>query len=897
MIFGMYKKRLTAIALSLVMTAGTAAAAVFADSTAAAEDAETEAAAVREATAKEQTAEKLLSMLDIIRGNDKFSPETEITRGYFTALVSRALMTTGDGTEIRTMFRDVAEDYKWADEIAGMYRAGYVSGDNDRKFSPEDKITVYEAATIAVSGLGYRQQAMLKGGWPTGYITEAKRLKITSGKSGEETLTCSEAALMVLNMLEADAAIPTGVDDMGGTVYSVSKDLLSRRYDVYTIEGIVTENGITGLYSDAAEENAISVDGLRIKNTKNEDLSELLGLSVKLYCRESNGDYEYMLLKDSSRSTVQSLNGWDNGVRYDRSGNSVSYDDGSGKDKTVRLSGDFKFIYNGKAEDNYLKYTADLSESTVRIIENSGDSMYDVLIVETYNTLVADAAGSTSTSVVSKYTGFPILKPEDYHRADFTDMQGSTLTVPDIARGDVISWYASADMSYAKIVKSSLTVTGKVSGTVSDEYVIEGKRYKAAPTVTKGAVPVKIGDKGTFSLDIFGRIAEFSKDFDSSEGFGLLIAHKKKSELDGTVQAKILNEVHELRTYTLADRVRINGKSVKKNDLDAAMTTAEAANDEGGTKKEDVIKFKTNDNGDITSIDFALDTIPAKENAVDGTLYKYKKKANRPYKEGTGNMNDDFIIDKSKTVVLGIDTNFEYGSDDRYFVMSGSQFGNDAWITAEAYTTKKEPDKAEAIVYYGVPASNEMKFFAINTIGETLNSDNETVYTASGFTQSGSRDAIIDSELVEKLGLTDGDIIGGSSKVDAKGTLYDAELLYDYSEKKMLKNLVGDGYFFHNRAFMLYPYSYSGNVIKWFMATSRDGAAEQYAKEGITEDELRNTLVPSGAIYVADGSRGDIYKKGSMADIVSYVQNPGEFSDIIVNSKWGNTQFIVVINR
>ena len=135
MIFGMYKKRLTAIALSLVMTAGTAAAAVFADSTAAAEDAETEAAAVREATAEEKTAEKLLSMLDIIRGSDKFSPETEITRGYFTALVSRALMTTGDGTEIRTMLRDVAEDYKWADEIAGMYRAGYVSGDNSRQRS------------------------------------------------------------------------------------------------------------------------------------------------------------------------------------------------------------------------------------------------------------------------------------------------------------------------------------------------------------------------------------------------------------------------------------------------------------------------------------------------------------------------------------------------------------------------------------------------------------------------------------------------------------------------------------------------------------------------------------------------------------------------------------------
>ncbi|MGN0181602.1 MAG: S-layer homology domain-containing protein [Candidatus Ornithomonoglobus sp.] len=890
MIVKMCKKRLTAAILSLCMTISMMTGYVFAE--------EIPMLEINEDT---KTAIQLLEALDIIKDGDSFSDEEEITRGYFAALVSRALMINGGGADTRTMFRDVTADYEWANEIAGMYQLGYIAGGDDRKFRPEDKITLCEAATIAVTCLGYRQQAIAKGGWPNGYISEAGRLKLLSGNADKESMTHAEAALMIKNMLEAEAVVSSGVISNGAPVYKKEKNLLSILHSVYTVEGIVTENGLTGLYSAAAAENSIKVGDIRIQNTNGEDMTDMLGMYVKLYCREKDGEYEYMVSQYTSRNTVYTMNGWKDEVRYDRTNNAIRYDD-LNKTKTIKMSRDFKFIYNGKLESDYLKYTADLSESTVKVIENNSDSLFDVLIMETYSTMVADTVGANSTKIASKYQGYDALNPDDYSRVDFTDTQGSRLAVSDISRGDVISWYASTDKSYARIIKSSRSVNGEITGiaTSDNEYTIDGKSYKAAPTVKNGAVILEIGKKGTFGLDIFGRLAEFSKDIDSSEGFGMLIKYTQSDDFSGTVYAKLMNEYHELRTYTLAEKVKINGKSCKRNENGGQYSAivAEAKKNDIEETKEDIVRFKIDSDGNIDSIDFAPAEIPQRDAVTDGMLYMYKKKATRPYKEDTGNMNDDFIVDRTSTVVFGIDTNFAYGDEDRYFVTSAASFGNDEFITAEAYTTKKEPDIAEAIVYYGVLSGNAMNFLAISTIREEVNDENEIVYIVNGFTPNGEIEATLDAELVEKYSIGEGDIVGGNSKLDAKGVLYDAQLLYDYSEKEMKTNLVGDGYFFHERAFMIYPYSYSGNVIKWFMAENREQAEAQFMNTGITEDALRNTMVPSGAIYVADGTRrGGIYKKGNMADIVSYLQDSENYSDVIVRSRWGNTQLIVVINK
>ena len=890
MIITAYKKRLISFVMLLVFALGMAAFPALAEDNTEAEMSE-----------DIKISEQLLEALDIIKDSDSVNTDEDITRGYFTAMVSRTLKLVGSGAEARTVFRDVTEDCKWSDEIMAMYNMGYISGGSDRKFRPEDKITVCEAVTMAVNALGYKKQAAAQGDWPSGYLAEAARLKLLTVNAEKQTVSYSEGIELMMNMLEADTLVVSDVLYDGKVEYTAEENLLSVLHKVYVLEGIVTENGLTGLYSPEANKKMIRIGDIAVQNTQEEDLYDLLGMNVKAYCRENDDkEYEYLLLKSMSKNTVYDINGTETDVMYERAGNAIKFEDDA-KTKTLKLDKNFKFIYNGKLEGNYLKYLNDLSESTVRVIENSGDSYYDVLIVNTYKTLVASKGGSFSDKIISKYIGFDSIDTEKYLTLEFTDTQGSVLEPSDVSDGDVISYYASADNSYARIIKSSRSVSGKITAiSESDgEYTIDGIFYKAAPTVKSGAVALFMGREGTFVLDIFGRIAEFSKDADGSERFGLLISYTDSNDYSGTCYLKMLDEYGEIHSYTLAQRVKINKKTYKRDEDSrqyAAIDSMAALND-FDDKKEDVIRFKTNADNEIESIDFAPGSIPKKKDVEDGMLYMYKKKAARMYKLDTRNLNDDFMID-SATIIFGIDTNFQYGSRDRYFITTAGAFANDEVITSEAYTTKAEPEKAEIIVYYGVPKANALYFFVINSISKSLDDDDEVVYKANGFTPSGERDLVIDAELADSLSLSAGDIIGGSSKTNSTGIVNDTELVYDYSQKKMLINGI-NSVFYAERAFMIYPYSYKGNIIKWFSANDRSEAEAKYINAstvGVTEDELKNTLVP--AVYVADGNKkNNVYRRGDMSDIISYTQDSKDYSDIIVRSRWGNTQFVIVINK
>lgn len=890
MIFNQYMKKLISFVMSLVIVSSMSVALVSAEENSEAEMSE-----------QIKTAEQLFEMLDIIRDGDSINTEDDITRGYFAAMLSRTLKLTGDGAEARTVFRDVTEDYEWSDEIMALYNMGYVSGGSDRKFRPNDKITVVEAVTMAVNSLGYKKQAEAQGSWPSGYLSEATRLKLLTVNAQKETMTYNECIEFMMNMLETDTLVVSDVLYDGTVEYTAKENLLSVLYKVYLFEGIVTENGLTGLYQAEAKKDMICIGNVSIYNTQEEDLYDLLGLNVKAYCMENDDkEYEYLLLKSTSKNTVHDINGTETDVTYVRKQNAIEFEDDV-KTRTIKLDRNFKFIYNGKLEGNYLKYLDDLSESTVRVIENSGDSYYDVLIVNTYKTIVASKGGSYAEKIVSKYIGFDSIDTERYLTVEFTDTQGSVLEPSDVEDGDVISWYASVDSSYARIIKSSKSVSGKISAISQSDgyYTIDGNFYKAAPTVTSGAVTLFTGREGTFVLDIFGRIADFSKDIDGSERFGLLISYTDSDDYSGTCYLKLIDEYGEIRTYTLAERVKINSKTYKRADDSRQYNAIEekAVQNDYGDKKEDVIRFKINEDNEITKIDFAPGSVPKKKDVKDDMLYMYKSKGARMYKSDTANLQDDFLID-SATIVFGIDTNFQYGNQDRYFITTAGAFANDEVITSEAYTTKAQPEKAEIMVFYGTPKSNSINFFAINSISKTLDDDDEVVYKASGFTPSGNRELMIEAAIADQLVLTAGDIIGGSSSANSKGVIYKTELIYDYSQKKMLKNGIND-LFYAERAFMIYPYSYSGNVIKWISANDRITANTNYMNAttaGISEDDFKNTLVP--AVYVAEANKkNNVYRAGDMSDIVSYTQDSNAYTDVIVRSKWGNTQFIIVINK
>ncbi len=884
MIFNTYIKKLAAVALSLTVVVSAAILPVYA---------EEQTGYVMSETTK--TTQQLLKMLDVIKSNDSVKAEEDVTRGYFAAMLGRVMKLPNDGTEVRTMFRDVTEDYKWAGEIAGMYKMGYISGGEDRKFRPDDKITLQEAVTMGVNCLGFSESARIHGGFPMGYLYEASRLKLYSGSSNRETITYDDALEIIMNILESEMLVPNGVVTGGQIEYKTEENLLSSVHNVYTVEGIVAENGLTGLYKNSAKRNSILIGDMYVQNPSGYDLKNLLGMRITAYCKDNDGEYEYMMLKESSKNDVYEFNGWDNEPKYDRAKNSITYYYGN-KEKTLKLSNDFKFIYNGMLEDNYLNYVSDLSESVIRAIDNDQNGYYDVLVVETYNTFIAGDANDFSGRIVSKYNGFDAIETGEYTTVEFTDAQGKEVTTSSVSSGDVLSYYTSVDGTYLKIVKSSSVVTGEITAMSQqdNEYTIAETTYKAAPTVTKGAVTLKLKKKGTFGIDMFGRIAEFTEDFDESCGYGLMIKYSEDTDSgDGTCYVKIMNQLEEFQTYTVAEKVKINDKvySRAKHEQYAIINSLASQNDANGTRKEDLIIFATDENGNVSEMKFAPATTPQKSEITDGKFYMYKERKIRMYKLDTGNMGDDFYINKSSTLVFGIDENMSYGDENRYFTMSAGSFDNDQNVSAEAYTTKEEPETAEALLYFGSKNSGGTVFYPISALSKAINDDDKIIYIAKGV----SSEVKLTAELVEKYSITAGDIIGDTeTKTNSDGEIYETDLLYDYSERKM--NPPRGNNFWNDRAYILYPYSYSGNVIKWYKTTDKEKADEFYRNGNISENDLCCTLAPS--IIVAEkGTSGDVYRTGSMSDITSYVQNPDEYSDVIVRSKWGIITDVVVIQR
>ncbi|HWQ75072.1 MAG TPA: S-layer homology domain-containing protein [Syntrophomonas sp.] len=132
-------------------------------------------------TSDEAAAVYRLNGLGIIDGypDGTFGPEKTITRAEFAkiACVTAGLKSVASGMSgTASSFSDVAADH-WANGWINVVAAqGFVKGDPNGTFRPEDQITQAEVVTVLLRLLGYNDN--LPGNWPSDYIAKAANLGI-----------------------------------------------------------------------------------------------------------------------------------------------------------------------------------------------------------------------------------------------------------------------------------------------------------------------------------------------------------------------------------------------------------------------------------------------------------------------------------------------------------------------------------------------------------------------------------------------------------------------------------------------------------------------------------------------------------------------------------------------
>lgn len=146
-----------------------------------------------------------LSKFNIINGyaDGTFKPDNNITRAEF----SKIICTTGiydKVTESTNKFNDVSDTHWAVDYIYTAKNIGIINGTSDTTFEPEANITYEQAIKMVVAALGYNDEAIAKGGYPSGYIMVANELGILNGLQFINTnyATRGDIAQIVRNALD-----------------------------------------------------------------------------------------------------------------------------------------------------------------------------------------------------------------------------------------------------------------------------------------------------------------------------------------------------------------------------------------------------------------------------------------------------------------------------------------------------------------------------------------------------------------------------------------------------------------------------------------------------------------------------------------------------------------------
>ena len=110
-----------------------------------------------------------------------FRPNQSVTRAELASLAVRCCGVS-TGKQTNTYFPDVPKEHWASGDIKLAELKKIMVGDENGEFHPEKAVTIEETIKVLVCLLGYEYFALIKGGYPDGYIEQAKELGLLDGK-------------------------------------------------------------------------------------------------------------------------------------------------------------------------------------------------------------------------------------------------------------------------------------------------------------------------------------------------------------------------------------------------------------------------------------------------------------------------------------------------------------------------------------------------------------------------------------------------------------------------------------------------------------------------------------------------------------------------------------------
>lgn len=720
-----------------------------------------------------------------------------VTRAEFSAIVVRMIGLSDAAFDFSgNEFYDVSPHHAYASSVELVTKLGLMSGVGDGLFNPEGSLTVTQALKVVTSVLGYSVSAEKKGGWPSGYLSVGSQLGLLRGVTSANEISKGDLALLIANAL--DVHLLKEVVSGGETVYEIDRDTTLRQSltdgtgdaTLYKREGIVLATAYSYLISEVPDLNndEVVIDGVTYK-TGQSNAADFLGQEVVFYAKERSGQKpEIVSVRKSARTEITRIDG-DDFLYFDAS--RAVYTDDAGKEKNIQVSG-FRFLLNGVPITKNEALAITNINGRVDVIVNSGADLSCVMIWNYTNHPVS----VSQKGLVYFKDGFT-LNGKKFLNIDLdeTDVkfvvlsnEGVIVSPDDIQADDILSIYADQKGSRYTIYVSNQKITGTITMLDEDSVSIDDTAY---PKHKETKLYASVGDAVVLQLDYLGRAAYAEKE-ETKEKYGYIVGVEKQNALGGTrakiVQAKqvsfsteeqdnstddmeskvdvpvLVCENASIGVYEFSANVKINGIRYKNSDLQNVL------------KQLDVIRFVTNDKGQIGSIEtpeFAggSTTMRSKYSVYDKVF-------------GGSTLFDGFAIDE-KTKLISIPVSADPSDADYMVKTVVNVSGNGAGYLVQGYDYDADTKKCGLVVIHKHMSADEVASARFGANDPCVVVKTATVYDEASESEK------LKLILLEKSGLKEYVISELKSENAVLGTLKTGDLIaYVDDSNDMISNAV-----------------------------------------------------------------------------------------------------------
>ncbi len=850
------------------------------------------------------------------------------------------------------IFQDVDVSLPQYKAIEYVYNRKYMNGMTATHFGPNYDITAGAAVKVFVTMLGHSYNADVKGGYPNGYMAIADDISLTRGMSLEsgDFITYGDCTQLLFNALNIEVFKLKVTSASTVSYESTERTFMDLVLGLEKYTAYVEDNGITDYYgpSKVGRDEAI-IGGVTVEIGKCEDVRDLIGREVDAYIR-TNEYGQHILIHVAETEDDSVRFDADDFITFSNSGSTNSIKFYNEKDTAVSkmVNPKARVIYNNVAIKDYNKSIFDFDFGDITLISMDSDKAYDLIIVNDYfvgSVKKVDSAEQT-IYVETLYKDMDAEKTFDLsgEKEEFitiTDNFGIPMNFADIAAGDGLNILKSKDGKIIEVVVTKPTLEAQPvikyeNNQDGMEITLESGTYIFKNTAAMTSKPIIRLDKDySFVLDKDGSIVWYevaSGDVGTNKK-GVLLRAIQVEEDEIGYMIKFYTEDGKIENFFTEERIKLNNTSTK-------MT--ETVIGDIATYKDEVLLYKTNEQGKISSI-----TLPIDHNAVDtdergwyrvkpkvklvqttetDTEWKTYRSENTMLHHPSGPRFDmSLFYSTSGTTIFSVPSTQDQYSDVRAFSINKTTFGDSKAYLFNAYATDPQAILAETIVCVGGPAGgsgvSEQQAFLIEKISLGINEDGMPIQTVSGYlmTYASKKATPATYQFAEEVGFmkeegttiidpnAEGyDIkVDGPAKVDdleagdiiriatdAKGNISNVKMVYDYD--------LGKAYYHYNDGEEDLGLGVRGHVTAGYpLAVRGDYVRISYdlphAMTSSTKIEAQR-MYKGSTMVVEKSGKNVTMRSGSADDIISYEVSGkiDKYNKVVVIAYWAYTVGTVI---